>query len=524
MTHIKTSRSNITLPQKDFTEVMRKFKQMKRKNLWSKALKIGGAAFAIFVLGSMFLTKKEPGPIFTNKSYHTEYDSYVPHQKYTVTLRKKDTSYITTTSGATIKIPPQTLINKHGEPIKGKVEMVYREFKNKKDLLLGGIPMEYDSGNTKYTFESAGMFEILAYQNGNPVFIAPHKSLEVNIISNDLSDRFNIYYFNAQNKAWEYKGKDPTGSTIANNNTENTPSQTIHKLQDKLVTINAQIQNQATNTPIKPQQLNPQKPNFLINASQQEFPELSYLSSYQFQVAEQDTVYKKEYAKEIWESVTINTQDQSNLYQLCFYNKSTKQKCFLCEAAIPEKDYASAIASYNRIINQISERKNNLIKQKKELEANIERETQKLKEEQVAILQTRIRTGVMETQILRTFQVAQFGVWNSDCPSSMPSGANILAHFKNPEGKPIRFKRIYLVEENKNAVYNLYTNGQSLNFSFDPKAKNMIWAITPDHEVAYISKKQFEEVDPNKNEHVFTMSLKNIESFKQLNTKQILAL
>ncbi|HKC68013.1 MAG TPA: hypothetical protein VKG26_07265 [Bacteroidia bacterium] len=82
---------------------------------------------------------------------------------------KKDTILVYKT-GSQIKIPANAFVGKNGKEIKGTVKIKYREFHNVGEILLSDIPMTYDSAGKQMYFESAGMFDISANQDGNPFF------------------------------------------------------------------------------------------------------------------------------------------------------------------------------------------------------------------------------------------------------------------------------------------------------------------------------------------------------------------
>ncbi|HRD40305.1 MAG TPA: hypothetical protein PLC65_16880, partial [Bacteroidia bacterium] len=76
-----------------------------------------------------------------------------------------------------IKVPQNAFVNKAGPDIIGDVEIQYREMHDQADIIASGIPMTYDSAGTKYHFESAGMFDIKASQNGEQVFLKHGKQI-----------------------------------------------------------------------------------------------------------------------------------------------------------------------------------------------------------------------------------------------------------------------------------------------------------------------------------------------------------
>jgi hypothetical protein len=111
----------------------------------------------------------------------------------------KDT-FIVSDRGSLITIPKNAFIDSLGNEVTGKVNLSYREFHHPAEIILSRIPMTYDSAGTRYHFESAGMFEIDAKQNGKKLRIAAGKSIAVNLASLDTAQtKFNQYYMGNTN-------------------------------------------------------------------------------------------------------------------------------------------------------------------------------------------------------------------------------------------------------------------------------------------------------------------------------------
>lgn len=107
-------------------------------------------------------------------------------------------------TGSIIHIPANAFLDANGKPVTGKVELHYREFHDAIDVLLAGIPMTYDSAGDCYHFETAGMMEISATQNGKPLNTNPNAPITVDMVSSDIRDVFNSYYLDTTEKRWEY--------------------------------------------------------------------------------------------------------------------------------------------------------------------------------------------------------------------------------------------------------------------------------------------------------------------------------
>jgi len=110
-------------------------------------------------------------------------------------------------TGTNLYVPKDAFVDELGKKVKGDVQIDYREFKDPLDFLFSGIPMTYDSGGATHTFESAGMFDIAASQNGKEIFLAKNKHLKMDFVSTDSSTSYNFYVLDESKGTWANKGK-----------------------------------------------------------------------------------------------------------------------------------------------------------------------------------------------------------------------------------------------------------------------------------------------------------------------------
>lgn len=103
-------------------------------------------------------------------------------------------------SGAVIRIPANILINKDGGLVKGEVTLKYREFRTQADIALSGIPMTYKDHN----FNSAGMFEIYAFQNGDTLDIKNNRDISIDFVMTKNESGIGFYELNEERKQWEF--------------------------------------------------------------------------------------------------------------------------------------------------------------------------------------------------------------------------------------------------------------------------------------------------------------------------------
>jgi phage pi2 protein 07 len=106
---------------------------------------------------------------------------------------------------ARILIPPLAFEDKKGNKVRGKINIVYREFKDSIDIFLSGIPMHYDSSSKNTQLISAGMFEIKGFYRKEEIFISTPLKVEYAGLNHST---YNFYYFDENKKEWQFKGKD----------------------------------------------------------------------------------------------------------------------------------------------------------------------------------------------------------------------------------------------------------------------------------------------------------------------------
>jgi len=111
-------------------------------------------------------------------------------------------------SGTTLTVPPDALVNAQGQPIKGQVAIEYRELHNGVDAYLSGIPMSVQNSEGKQQhFRTAVMWQIEASQNGQEVFIDPNKPIKATTASfknNSADENYGLYYLDETKGEWGY--------------------------------------------------------------------------------------------------------------------------------------------------------------------------------------------------------------------------------------------------------------------------------------------------------------------------------
>ena len=169
-------------------------------------------AVIIILLTVVYCTNKsENTPVIQENEKSTSIkppleELQIPLTDYTINT-SKDT-LIRYNSATQIRIPEAAFLDTDGNVITSEVKLRFRSFSNPVEIFLSGLPMEYTSGGEDKVFESAGMLEILAQADGKEVFTNPNSKIEVDFLSLDASNEFNVYTLDTLSGQWQEQGKD----------------------------------------------------------------------------------------------------------------------------------------------------------------------------------------------------------------------------------------------------------------------------------------------------------------------------
>jgi hypothetical protein len=508
---------------KDFGELVNKFKKqsieearndasfLKNKKATYSAIIAGVAVICTVTYFAVF--KKEPPKKTSDDKIITSQNkqSQSPNTKLAKAfiappiskLNVQYTSYkVKAEQGATLKhksnskiiVPKKAFVNKQGQDIIGDVEIQYREFHNQADIIASGIPMTYDSAGVKSTLESAGMIDIRGYQNGEPVFINPKKQITIEFQSEYTTDKYNMYVLDTVAKNWVYvcrdnslkgqkrpegqkelKERDPMTNSISNKEKE---------IQKQLDAIPPKIENEkivyAKKINQLPKTVVPTKPVKAIA----DRPELEAFKNAVFEVGSENKNFNSKLADITWNSAEISEGPIKGKNYLLTLKLKERVEKLIVYPALTGANYDNAIQAYETKFkdykNLIAKRESDQKKLKEEFEAKqivfaaeqkkwteeLIKERIRSQKEQEEQFNRQFKTMNNSLKVTRIFTVSNFGICNSDCPTSMPQGDRMNPVFTiNGNGTFIKSEQTYLVCHTKNLVYNFYNQ----TISYDPK-------------------------------------------------------
>lgn len=411
---------------------------------------------------------------------------------------------ITLPSGTTIDIPKGSLMPSSMDQ---DVEIKVREFENKSDVFIAGIPMDYKK---EAAFESAGMIEIRGEQNGKELEVSPGKKIDVNLaLSKDPSD-FAFWKLNEGEKEWEkYPATFNSESSAKSSNPINQLKKVEHEIlitKEKLVTN--ELASKANVAPSKVDHYLPiqQNQRFDLEFDTKEFPELEKFKGMEFEVASKKA-YDRSFTKKTWSNVDLTKEVET--YFATFSTKNDKFKIAVRPVLTGQKR-EQAEAVFNKSMD-FYEKKKVELEVEKEVLLKLEKQQQeryntlmesfqldKAKQQQQATLaiEQANKAQAVVSEFTATFTTNSFGVFNCDKPITYPEAfasevafsyngsgtTEVLTAFVFDEKKDTRFtfggsgfhtlQDLGCFEKNKNTLVVVDKNGH-LGYALDFNSKSI---------------------------------------------------
>ncbi|HEY0029604.1 MAG TPA: hypothetical protein VGC65_02505 [Bacteroidia bacterium] len=414
-----------------------------------------------------------------------------------------DSTFVYTT-GTLITVPSGAFVDTEGKTVSGEVQLHYREFHDPIDILLSGIPMNYDSAGTEYQFESAGMFEITASKDGKPVSLKPGKIVQVNMIShtNNPVD-YNFYKLDTVQRKWEYTGENTVANKTCNpvferNNVTDKSDKAGRTKDDEFI---------AAAKPILPQKVKNGTANFSIDFNKDEFPELAPFNGLKFEPVKGEKQYNAALAKKTWEEVLIERDSDNEHYNVTF-SKGKESHRFKVIPVVEESEYAAVMKTFEQKQKQYegmlaarkraeSERTDSLYQLNSLYKGMAMRSN--LNERFKNFVDGSYEKTSKDLLAYRTFAISRLGTWNCDCPipyfsTYIRSGVGThIAHFSMQDSKPVVLEKVFLIRRSVNSIY-VVNAGNFKHFPFSPESSDVMIGITTENELVYLKDEELKNV------------------------------
>ena len=417
--------------------------------------------------------------------------------------------------GTSIVIPEHAFVDEFGKAITGQVDVKLREFHSATDIISSGIPMSYDSAGVTYDFESAGMFELKASQDGKPVFIASGKSIEVNMASYQ-DGAYNFYYLNENPSPYSLNSAFISMAQAQNSREPGRrwelmqsslePQKNTSKKQ-KLDSLNRLLPT----APVEPKPLQEDDLAFDFDIDLVDFPELAAFQGIVWVYSGDnesafDNPEKNEWIfEETWTDVILDHFDQATMeYKLTLSNS---QKSFetLVKPALNGKALDKAHQDFDRKMTEYKK----LLEEEKEKFAAIEKEKKFLQQ---------------QSNFIRSFRVQKLGVYNWDVIFKRAGAKELQAYFTLDQKEIDDQIAIFLIIDRNVIKLRKNKNLEYSNFAIDMNTSNKLVAVLPDAKVGVMSSDEIAEVNwaaiPQNSRYTFNLSSVNkpISSIEDLNS------
>lgn len=404
------------------------------------------------------------------------------------------------------------------------MEIQYREMHDQADIIASGIPMTYDSAGTQYHFESAGMFDVRGFQNGEEVFIKHNKPVTVEMVSRQPADSYNQYYLDTVKQNWVViKHDSPLADKRKPPETEQQSKQVpkqIIALEKKIEKIPVKIDSVKTvytkkieklpqpKQPSKPAKASG-KPKFELEVDYKEFPELSAFKNAQFEVGSENKNYTKEFHDVTWNSATVSEGPQKGKNYLLTLKTRSRIEKLVVYPVLCEADYATALVSYEKkfeeykawvakneaeelkLKQEMEAKQKAYTEEQKKLTADLLREKVRIQKQQETELAEQFATMGNQMKVMRLFQVSNFGIYNSDCPKILPDKEIIVTYALNETDLPITPMIVYVVEHGGRNIVYTYDSKSFYNLKYDVDRQYSLCVVAKGNMYLY-TKEQFQ--------------------------------
>lgn len=478
------------------------------------------------------LLKEEPAkdtrlikPAFTN------FD--IPFEDYIISAIKGDTIY--TESGSILVFPSNSFVDRKGNIVEGDIRISYRDFIDPMDMFISGIPMSYDSSEVNYVFESSAMCEIYAFKGEDSVYVNSENKPEINLLCENDDRSHNLYFLDTKKENWLNKGKDVI--------TDLRKSYTVDTFGNEMALIES---------PIKPNKASGSLQRFSIKIEPGSIEELQAYHNLEFEIVEEQSFDPKDSEIE-WEYVEVDKAKQKGRYLVTF-TKGERKLSMLTKAVFEGEAYDEAMKTYEikkkehdkllseriekeeniRIENERTEKLNALIQAQnietlsfnERINANMKEQREKNKKLREAESKRReeIKEGkrkrAIEKNIVRTFTLEGFGIWNCDRPV-LEQSIPLYANFIDQSNENIPLEKITVVYKDFNGLLRFADQ----NIKVIPNSEMMIWSIH-ENKLAYMNYEDVSKykIDSTMKECTFTLRVHPETITSKMNMQNILEL
>lgn len=356
--------------------------------------------------------------------------------------------------GAELRVPANALVNAKGEAVEGEVDIRFRQYLDPLDMAIAGINMQYDSAGSSFTFESAGMCEVRAFQNGQELFVKEGARLGMSLPSSSPESGYNLYVYDSLRQRWTYLEED----------IETTKYQEIPLAISNLDSIISEEVDVAfaEEFPLpKPQKMEEGKVQIAVEVPDDvNLPELKIFNNTQFELLPEDTVYRDAHAEIDWNWAEVEATTKKGKYRLIF-STGSQEVAYLVRPVYESKDYEEALAIYESEKIKFEAERKRITKEaeKARIEANRIRAeaarqqyaalSESLQRQQAALQEQFNADRRSAARLARSFELDNFGTYNCDRIWTTPNEQVFVIAYLESDG-PSTYGRLDFIMSQSN--------------------------------------------------------------------------
>ena len=428
-------------------------------------------------------------------------DMNVPFAKFKVNARKGGT--LQYSSGSKITFQPGSFVDANGNEVKGNVEVQYREMHDAVDFFLSGVPMQYDSAGQTWQLHSAGMMEIAAFVDGKVVYLKKDKPMQVEMASAYEGTQYNLYHFDTIQGNWVFKGKDDVAPRVFEQDVvkpqAKAPAVAVENGMRFVADFQGQPAPQDVSAPVK---ADPKKHRFRVDINKNEFPEMAAYQNALFEVDETREKFDPANYKVVWESIALSRSDGNQQYMITLRKGITVVKLDVypvLEGADFDKAYADYQVKHEEFLrtqeqyNKWLEAQRNGVAQNNQPEVKVDVPNVPARQNEgwVYTAGNDKESIDMTKDVMRTFAVDGFGIYNCDVAGKLPQGSKVNLSVRDTDNSMFAgFTAVYHVDRNLNTVMTYHNTNPMDGFCVNTSSSNLIWAVK-DGQLFYADNDQF---------------------------------
>ncbi|HBS88019.1 MAG: hypothetical protein A2W91_10125 [Bacteroidetes bacterium GWF2_38_335] len=465
----------------------------------------------------------------------------IKYKEESTVINPKSETRLIFSSGTSIKIPENAFVDMNGNPVNSEVTVNYKKYLSPEEILLSGIPMTYNDGNTENFFSSGGMFKLEASSEGSPVKLKENKSLEIEMASNTLSPDYKLYVYDSSSGSWKFESKDSFALSektvifeLGRSNIEwiREDMNSSYFSEPKVIYKEKVFIRPRKNNTLKSFELRflNTYTRFNGNDLSKKYPEMKYLRKYRWiydgtslekDYLLMDSIYKvcrKTYTPFMYKTrdskpekhvkkykalgpelisdvfLTINPKGDNLLMNIIFTGDTIKMPVYV---DFSENDVTKIATKHKSVIDIYNKSYLKRVEDWSKMDVLFQNAIDEF-ESKLDSSQQKLRSRLVKKSEInspsRFFTIRSMGLYNTDKPypinyPDMPT-ENIVAEFYNKDSlsNPLNPNAIYIVDYTFNTVFRFFNKP---DFSFYPSSKNALFVVFDNGEAAFIKPADF---------------------------------